>query len=79
MNTNTPAKPIVRPELDIYKQQAIDKAKRRQCDGSCEVHQGEVKAVRIFDASSGFDWGYFAYCEVAIKEDEDRGMVVRYD
>lgn len=66
---------VVRHELDEYREETIAKAKRGVCEGDCEEHYGETKAVRVFHKSSRTDWGYFAYCAAARKEDTDnRGM-----
>jgi len=46
------------------------------CDGSCKVHYGQVRRVRVV-AVSGHDWGEFDYCKVAIDEDtQRRNMIV---
>ena len=66
---------VIRHELDRFKDETIDKAHKGICDGSCENHQGLVKPFRVFHKESGFDWGYFSYCEEAQREDtESRGM-----
>lgn len=44
--------------------------KENHCQGACEVHNGDVKLVTVMG------WGYFAYCESAISEDESRGLSV---
>lgn len=41
-----------------------------KCEGACEEHRGEVKEVLVQG------WGYFNYCEEAIKEDTRRGFTV---
>jgi hypothetical protein len=61
-------------ELDQYREASIAKARCGECEGNCEQHYGETKAVRVFNKNSGIDWGYFAYCEAARKEDAHRGM-----
>lgn len=67
----------VRHELDKFKPETDEKSLRGECEGGCEEHHGQVKTVRVFDKNSGSDWGYFSYCEAAIKEDtENRGMRV---
>ena len=63
----------IRPELDKFEGEAILRAKAGVCDGSCEEHRGEVRAVRIFHPVSKTDWGYFSYCEEALETDKDRG------
>lgn len=47
----------------------------RACEGSCEIHKGEVIPVII----SGLGWKdtKFNYCQNAIEEDERRGFSVR--
>lgn len=45
------------------------------CDGNCQGHEGEPKLVRV-KTKSGYDWGYFSYCETAIEEDRFRGFIV---
>ncbi len=66
---------VVRHEFDDYREEAIEKALLGVCEGDCEEHYGETKAVRVFHKSSGTDWGYFSYCAAARKEDTDnRGM-----
>lgn len=49
----------------------------RACDGSCEIHKGEVIPVII--EGHGWDGIKFNYCQEAIEEDERRGFVVRHD
>lgn len=49
----------------------------RACEGSCEVHRGEVMPVII--EGHGWDGVKFNYCQEAIEEDERRGFVVRHD
>jgi hypothetical protein len=49
----------------------------RACEGSCEVHKGEVVPVII--ERHGWDGIKFNYCQAAIEEDERRGFVVRHD
>lgn len=49
----------------------------RACEGSCEVHKGEVVPVII--EGHGWDGAKFNYCQAAIEEDERRGFVVRHD
>ena len=63
-----------RPELDEYLGVTVEKAKRGECEGSCESHSGEVSVYRVYSIQGGFDWGYFAYCETAKDEDVSRGM-----
>ena len=51
------------------------------CDGGecCEKgHEGEVREVNVTDEKSGHDWGNFNYCENAVKEDIERGLLVEY-
>ena len=51
------------------------------CDGGecCEDgHEGEVLVVNVTDKNSGHDWGRFNYCENAIKEDIDRGLLIEF-
>lgn len=49
----------------------------RACEGSCEIHKGEVIPVII--EGHGWDGIKFNYCQEAIKEDERRGFIVRHD
>lgn len=49
----------------------------RACEGSCDVHKGEVLPVII--EGHGWDGTKFNYCQAAIEEDERRGFVVRHD
>lgn len=44
------------------------------CDGSCVNHLGPVRKVHVFCGC--LDYGSFNYCEVAIAEDEERGLTV---
>jgi len=47
------------------------------CEGSCEAHVGEVKRYHVTHIPSQHDWGYFFYCDAAVKEDtENREMKV---
>ena len=45
-------------------------AQKRQCDGSCSEHHGEITVVRVRG------WGHFSYCEAAVEEDRARGLIV---
>lgn len=47
------------------------------CDGSCEEHEGEIRQVHV--RGKLHDWGLFNYCEVAVKEDQSRGLEVIYE
>jgi len=49
----------------------------RTCEGSCEIHKGEVIPVII--EGHGWDGTNFNYCQGAIEEDERRGFVLRHD
>lgn len=67
----------VRHELDVFKPAADILARAGKCEGGCEEHTGDIKTVRVYHKESGTDWGYFSYCEAAIKEDtENRGMEI---
>ena len=45
-----------------------------ECEGACERHRGEVKHVHV---SSPFkDWGFWNYCEEAIRDDIQYGFKV---
>ena len=44
------------------------------CMGDCEEHLGEVKLFRVIDPIDNFDWGIYAYCEEAVKEDTRKGF-----
>lgn len=54
---------------------------RKFCEGGCEAHSEELKVVRINDNSflTGYDWGYFKYCDIAVKEDRRRGFKVIFE
>lgn len=67
---------VRRPELDKYKDAAIAKAERGECEGGCEGHRGETRCVRAVDKEHGNDWGWFSYCEEAIEEDTRRGLAL---
>lgn len=59
------------------KQAAIIKSKNKICEGNCKKHIGEINVVRVVCKKTGYDWGYFSYCESAIKEDtEKRNMKI---
>lgn len=49
-------------------------AKNGICDGNCNKHDGERKLVRVYD--NDVDFGYFSYCEEAIKTDLKNGWNV---
>lgn len=49
----------------------------RACEGSCEIHKGEVIPVII--SGHGWDGIKFNYCQEAREEDERRGFIVRHD
>lgn len=49
----------------------------RACEGSCEIHKGEVIPVII--KGHGWDGIKFNYCQEAIEEDGRRGFVVTHD
>ena len=53
-----------------------NKVKEGWCSGSCSTHEGTVVLVRVISAA-GYSWGYFAYCENAIKADEADGFTVK--
>jgi hypothetical protein len=67
---------VRRPELDEYKQAAVDKAKAGICEGNCEKHTGQVVCVRVYDKKHGNDWGWYSYCEEAIDEDTRSGFAL---
>ena len=48
------------------------------CEGGCQPHQDGLTVVRVVDWSGivEHDWGYYAYCPAAIKEDKARGFHV---
>lgn len=71
-----PARLSRRTELDEFFPLCQQKALKGLCDGSCEEHRGDVRAVRVFYGAT--DWGWFSYCEEAIAEDERRGMDLEY-
>lgn len=62
---------VVMPECDDWKTETMADAAAGKCEGNCEQHRGKVQAVHVAK------WGYFAYCEAAIAEDERRGLTVR--
>lgn len=49
----------------------------KKCDGGCEQHEGEVRAVKVYGTACPEGWD-FDYCRVAIAEDENRGFVVTF-
>ena len=51
-------------------------AEAGECEGGCEKHHGAVKAFRVRGISSGYDWGYFSYCEGAVAYDLRNGFSV---
>ena len=55
----------------------VQQEKARACEGSCEIHKGEVIPVII--EGHGWDGIKFNYCQEAIKEDERRGFIVRHE
>lgn len=65
---------MIRHELDAFLPDAVLRAKEGKCEGSCDQHEGLVKAVRVRYIATDVDWGYFAYCQVARDEDVSRGM-----
>lgn len=46
------------------------------CEGSCKHHDGAIERIHVIDEDAGHDWGWFWYCQTAIAEDIDRGLVV---
>ena len=57
-------------------ERAQERAFAQNCDGSCSErggHAGNTICVRVRD-ETGYDWGYFSYCETAIEEDTRRGF-----
>lgn len=58
------------------KARAIEKAQRGECEGNCEEHHGETKAVHVWHKDSRIDWGHFSYCAAARKADISLGMEV---
>jgi len=59
-----------RPELDKFEATVRVRADNGKCEGACEQHRGQTKAVRAYDKEDGFDWGWYSYCENAIEENE---------
>jgi len=53
----------------------VQKQTAQSCDGSCSEHAGKVKLVHV-TTKNGFDWGKFYYCDSAIAEDKQRGLIV---
>lgn len=46
------------------------------CEGVCaDGCTGDTRRVHVV-AEDGYDWGYFMYCETAIKTDRGRGFIV---
>lgn len=62
-----------RPELDEFEEQTREKASAGLCEGSCDSHFGKVSSYRVV-AADGTDWGWFSYCESALKQDTERGF-----
>lgn len=55
---------------DPDKQAAQAFVDERHCEGGCDPHAGVVQLVYVKK------WGWFAYCEAAIREDQQRGLEV---
>jgi hypothetical protein len=50
---------------------------RTHCEGGCETHRGDTRVVRVIDQSgTPHDWGFYRYCDEAMKEDTRRGMTL---
>ena len=47
-----------------------------ECYGSCEEHIGKIQYVNVKDSKDGYNWGEFYYCENAIKDDTENGLIV---
>ena len=63
MSTNSDFDEVI---LEVVKH----RAKKGECEASCEEHRGSVRAVRVER------WGFFSYCEEAVAEDGRRGLTV---
>ena len=46
------------------------------CEGNCGDHIGKVTKTRVIDPSDWLDWGWFNYCETAIQDDREAGLIV---
>lgn len=62
-----------RIELDRFDDEAANLAAAGVCEGDCEEHRGECRAVRVVH-SDGTDWGWFSYCEEARATDFNNGF-----
>jgi hypothetical protein len=51
-------------------------SKKAKCEGSCEEHSGEVREFHVVHKASGWNWGNFWYCDVAVKQDLSTGHSV---
>jgi hypothetical protein len=53
---------------------ALARAALGKCDGQCAEHVGDV---RVYSVSFGsYEYGYFSYCDRAVKDDERTGLRV---
>lgn len=46
------------------------------CQGACDHHEGSLKVCRVIDVDNPYDWGWFVYCDTAIKDDTNNRFVV---
>jgi hypothetical protein len=58
------------PATSIEEAAARAAVAANHCQGACDAHSDDVKLVAVKG------WGFFAYCEAAISEDESRGLSV---
>ncbi|MFT5483332.1 MAG: hypothetical protein ACI9GW_001989 [Halieaceae bacterium] len=70
---------IINDELDQFKEVTAARSALGLCEGLCEEHSGDTKCVRVYSQDNGYDWGYFAYCEEAIREDIGRNFKIIED
>lgn len=48
----------------------------RKCQGACNAHKGDVVYVHVENPKAGTDWRHFWYCENAVRDDRDNGLMV---
>jgi len=63
-------------DLKVWPGDAIMIAAFGKCQGACCHHEGHLKVCRIIDPLRPFDWGWYVYCDTAISDDKNNGLVV---
>lgn len=71
-----PLKKAVDLTADRYYDDVVEKSHFGGCEGACDSHYGVIKTLRVFDKLRPYDWGWFSYCEQAVKEDTHKGFVL---